>query len=187
MLDRKALAAAAAAFCAVPVLGVPRATAAPAVPAAAPAAGAAAPARAEHGALIGQIRIKRMHLKADVREGVGQAVLRRAVGHYPGTGVPTRDGNTVLLGHRTTWLHPFNKLDLMRRGDRIVLRWGRRTYVYKVRTKRVIKPRDRRALEPVPFKRRSAPDGRYITLVTCTPKGSDRRRLVVVGKLQPRR
>ncbi|NKZ08208.1 class E sortase [Actinomadura latina] len=178
MLDRKSLSAAAvAALCALPVLGVPQAQAAPATP-------VAAPARPGTGDLIGKIRIKRMHLKADVREGVGQAVLRRGAGHYPGTGVPGRDGNTVLLGHRTTWLHPFNELDRMRRGDRIVLRWGRRTYVYRVRAKRVIKPGDRRALEPVPFKRRSAPNGRYITLITCTPKGSDRRRLVVVGKLQ---
>jgi sortase A len=178
MLDRRSLGAAAvAAFCCAPVLSVPQAQAAP----------AAVSARPKTGARIGQIRIKRMHLKADVRQGVGQAVLRRAVGHYPGTGLPGRDGNTVLLGHRTTWLHPFNKLDRMRRGDRIVLRIGRKTYVYRVRTKRVIKPRDRRALEPVPFKRRSAPNGQYVTLITCTPKGSDRRRLVVVGKLQPKR
>jgi sortase A len=178
MLDRRSLGAAAvAAFCCAPVLSVPPAQAAPAV----------VSARPKTGARIGQIRIKRMHLKADVRQGVGQAVLRRAVGHYPGTGLPGRDGNTVLLGHRTTWLHPFNKLDRMRRGDRIVLRIGRKTYVYRVRTKRVIKPRDRRALEPVPFKRRSAPNGQYVTLITCTPKGSDRRRLVVVGKLQPKR
>ena len=169
-----------AAVCCAPVLNVPQARAAQVLP-------AAVGARPKKGARLGQIRIKRMHLKADVRQGVGKAVLRRAVGHYPGTGVPGRDGNTVLLGHRTTWLHPFNKLDRMRRGDRIVLRWRDTTYVYRVRTKRVIDPRDRRALEPVPFKRHSAPRGQYVTLITCAPKGSDRRRLVVVGKLQPRR
>ncbi|MEU8340902.1 class E sortase [Actinomadura meyerae] len=178
--------------CGLSVLGVSQAPAQGAS-ASAKAGMRAAPARAvpvvararpKRGALIGQIRIKRMRLKAPVREGVGRAVLRRAAGHYPGTGLPGRDGNTVLLGHRTTWLHPFNKLDRMRRGDRIVLRVGRVTYVYKVRAKRVTKPRDRRVLEPVPFKRASAPHGQYITLITCTPKGSDRRRLVVVGKLQ---
>lgn len=186
MLNRKAPprrtlgAAAIAALCCGPVLSVPQAQAAPALP-------AAVTARPDKGERLGQIRIKRMKLKADVRQGVGQAVLRRGVGHYPGTGVPGRDGNTVLLGHRTTWLHPFNRLDRMRRGDKIVLRWGRTTYVYRVRTKRVIDPSDRRALEPVPFKRRSAPNGQYVTLITCTPKGSDRHRLVVVGKLQPGR
>jgi sortase A len=174
-----------AAVCCAPVLSVPQAQAVQAR--AVQARAAAVGARPEKGARLGQIRIKRMHLKAAVRQGVGQEVLRRGAGHYPGTGVPGRDGNTVLLGHRTTWLHPFNKLDRMRRGDRIVLRWGRTTYVYRVRTKRVIDPRDRRVLEPVPFKRRSAPHGQYVTLITCTPKGSDRHRLVVVGKLQSRR
>ncbi|MFA1546742.1 class E sortase [Actinomadura chokoriensis] len=194
MLDRTTLGAAVvAAFCCAPVLGVPQAHASAQVraaehvrvmPQAAPAVAAARPRK---GALIGTIRIKRMHLKADVRQGVAQKVLRRAVGHYPGTGLPGRDGNTVLLGHRTTWLRPFNKLDRMRRGDRIVLRVGRTTYVYRVSVKRVIRPADRRALEPVPFHRRSAPHGQYVTLISCTPKGSDRRRLVVVGKLRPKR
>lgn len=176
MPDRKSLAAAALTVCCgLPVAGVPQARAEP-------VSASAAAARPKKGAVIAQIRIKRMGLKADVREGVGERVLRRGVGHYPGTALPGHEGNTVLLGHRTTWLRPFNKLDRMRRGDRVVLRAGRKSYVYRVRSKHVIKPRDRRALEPVPFKRRSAPDGQYVTLITCTPKGSDRRRLVVVAK-----
>ena len=185
MLDRRSLGAAAvAACCCAPVVGVLPASAQVPAQARVASAKASAKAGAKAGAKLGTIRIKRMGLKAPVRQGVGQAVLRRAVGHYPGTGLPGRDGNTVLLGHRTTYLHPFNKLDRMRRGDPIVLRIGRKTYVYRVQTKRVIKPSDRRALEPVPFKRRSAPNGQYVTLITCTPKGSDRRRLVVVGKLK---
>ncbi|WP_433466143.1 class E sortase [Spirillospora sp. CA-128828] len=185
MLDRRLRRAAAmAVFCAVPVLAVPALT----VPQAraAPAAVEAA-ARPAKGSVIAHIRIKRMGLKMVVRQGVGQEVLRRGVGHYPGTAFPGREGNTVLLAHRTTWLHPFNRLDRMRRGDRITLRVGRRTYPYTVRTKRVIRPSDRHVLEPVPFKRASAPNGAYVTLITCTPKGSDRRRLVVVGKLLTKR
>ncbi|MES9536272.1 MULTISPECIES: class E sortase [unclassified Actinomadura] len=187
MLDRRALCAAAlVAGCAVPVLGVPGAHAAPVAGSGrAAVAGSAvvAAARPRAGAVIAQIRIRRMRLKTSVRQGVGAAVLRRGVGHYPGTALPGKEGNTVLLGHRTTWLHPFNRLDRMRRGDRIVLRVGRASYVYRVRAKRVIDPRDRRALEAVPFKRASEPHGKYVTLITCTPKGSDRHRLVVVGKI----
>ncbi|MGW2306572.1 class E sortase [Actinomadura luteofluorescens] len=186
MLDRRSLfAAALAACCAVPVLGA--VTGARAAPAAATAPAAVTAARPRTGALIAQIRIKRMGLKMGVRQGVSEAVLRRGVGHYPGTALPGRVGNTVLLGHRTTWRAPFYQLDRVRRGDRIVLRVGRKSYVYRVRTKRVVDPRDRRALEPVPFKRASAPHGRYLTLVTCTPKGSDRHRLVVVGKIDSKR
>ncbi|MGP4029309.1 sortase [Actinomadura sp. 3N407] len=183
MLDRKSLAAAAlAACCGLPVLGVPQAQAETRARAET-AAVSAAPAGPRKGAVIARIRIKRMGLKAKVSEGVGGSVLRRAVGHYPGTALPGQEGNTVLLGHRTTHLRPFNKLDMMRRGDRIVLRVGRTSYVYKARSMHVIKPRNRSVLEPVPFKRRSAPDGEYVTLITCTPKGSDRLRLVVIGTL----
>lgn len=186
MFDRKSLAAAALAVCCgLPVVGVPQARAERPIQeetAAAPAS-AAAPARPKKGAVIARIRIKRMGLNVKVREGVGDRVLRRAVGHYPGTALPGHEGNTALFGHRTTYLGPFNQLDKVRRGDRIVLRAGRTAYVYKARSMHVIKPRDRSVLEPVPFKRRSAPDGEYVTLITCTPKGSDRRRLVVVGTL----
>ncbi|HEY8482455.1 MAG TPA: class E sortase [Spirillospora sp.] len=183
MLDRTSLAAAAlAASCGLSLLGVPQARAQSAAsPAGAPARVAAA--RPEKGTVIAHIQIKRMGLKTGVREGVGQKVLRRGVGHYPRTALPGQEGNVVLLGHRTTWQRPFNRLDTVRRGDAIVLRVGRTAYVYTARSKRVIKPTNRSALEPVPFKRRSAPDGRYVTLITCTPKGSDRYRLVVVGKL----
>jgi sortase A len=179
-LCRRPLAAGAlAACCGFAVLGAPQARAEPA----APPAPAAAPERPKKGSVIADIQIKRMGLRSTVKEGVGQSVLRHAVGHYPRTALPGQEGNTVLFGHRTTWRRPFHDLDKLRRGDRIVLRAGRTQYVYTARSTHVIKPRDRRVLEPVPFVRRSAPDGAYISLITCTPKGSDRYRLVVVGVL----
>lgn len=122
MLGRKSLCAVAvAAFCALPAVSVPPAQAAPARGTAAVAATAARP---RTGTVIARLQIRRMGLKTLVRQGVGRAVLRRGVGHYPGTALPGRAGNTVLLGHRTTWRHPFGELDRMRRGDRIVLRVG---------------------------------------------------------------
>lgn len=197
MLDRTSLTAAGLALCCgFSLLVVPQAASASAPQAAqtaqtaqtAPAkraarAPAAASARPRKGAVIARIQISRMRLKTEVREGVGEAVLRRGVGHYPRTALPGQEGNTVLLGHRTTWTRPFHDLDRVKRGDRIVLRAGGKSYVYKARSSHVVEPTDRRALEPVPFKRRSAPNGAYVTLITCTPKGSDRYRLVVVGKL----
>ncbi|RKS79838.1 LPXTG-site transpeptidase (sortase) family protein [Actinomadura pelletieri DSM 43383] len=185
MLDRKSLLAAAVAVCcALPVT----VTAVPHAHADAPTqaqthARTQARTRLRNGAVIAHLWVKRMRLKVKVRTGVSEAVLRRGVGHYPGTARPGQEGNTVLLGHRTTWLRPFNQLDRMRRGDRIVLRVGRTSYVYRVRSRHVIDPRNRSVLEPVPFRPRSAPHGRYVTLISCTPKGSDRWRLVVVGTL----
>ncbi|MFB4302585.1 class E sortase [Actinomadura sp. NTSP31] len=162
----------------VTAVGTPIAHAAPSAPAA-PAA-----VRPKTGKVVATIGIKRMHLAMKVREGVSERVLSQGVGHYPRTALPGRLGNTVLLGHRTTWKHPFGRLDTLRRGDRIVLKAHHKTYVYRVRGTHVIKPADRRALEPVPFKPGKAPDGQYVTLISCTPKGSDRRRIVVVGKMK---
>ncbi|WP_192809398.1 class E sortase [Actinomadura montaniterrae] len=141
-------------------------------------------ARPRIGKVIATITIKRIHLKIKVREGVSERMLSKGVGHYPRTALPGATGNAVLLGHRTTWLHPFGRLDQLRRGDRIVLKAHHKTYVYRVRGRHIIKPTDRRALEPVPFKPGKAPDGAYVTLISCTPKGSDRHRIVVVGKMR---
>ncbi|WP_433241801.1 class E sortase [Actinomadura nitritigenes] len=173
----------------VAAAGMPAAHAAPAgtrAATAAPgrtAAAAAHAARPRIGKVIATISIKRIHLKIKVREGVPERVLSKGVGHYPRTAPPGTLGNTVLLGHRTTWLHPFGRLDRLRRGDRIVLKAHHKTYVYRVRGRHTILPTDRRALEPVPFKPGKAPNGQYVTLISCTPKGSDRHRIVVVGKM----
>jgi sortase A len=167
----------------VAAAGMPAAHAASAGNRAAHAAQVAQAARPRIGKVIATISIKRIHLKIKVREGVSERVLSRGVGHYPRTAPPGTLGNTVLLGHRTTWLHPFGKLDLLRRGDRIVLKAHHKTYVYRVRGRHVIVPTDRRALEPVPFKPGKAPNGEYVTLISCTPKGSNRHRIVVVGKM----
>ncbi|MEU9017496.1 class E sortase [Actinomadura sp. NPDC048394] len=178
----------AAAGCLV-AAGIPAAHAAPSGASAAGSAQTAGhaarhAARPRIGKVIATITIKRIHLKIKVREGVSERMLSKGVGHYPRTALPGTVGNAVLLGHRTTWLHPFGRLDQLRRGDRIVLKAHHKTYVYRVRGRHIIKPTDRRALEPVPFKPGKAPDGAYVTLISCTPKGSDRHRIVVVGKMR---
>ncbi|RSN45397.1 class E sortase [Actinomadura sp. WAC 06369] len=174
------------------VLELDPARAAPARPEASGAAGAAAEpgtapdGRARPGEQIGSIAIDRISVKAKVLEGVSERVLQYGVGHYPGTARPGEQGNTVLLGHRTTHLHPFLDLDKLKTGDAIKLRAGGRTYTYRVRDKRITMPDDRDALEPVPYRPWSPPDGAYVTLITCHPKGTDERRLIVVGRLAPR-
>lgn len=157
-------------------------------PAGAPSAGAKPQAdtdRPRSGEAIASLAIDRISLRARVLEGVSEHVLQRGVGHYPGTAYPGQRGNTVLLGHRTTHLHPFLDLDDLRRGDTIELRADGETYVYRVQDKRITMPDDRDALEPVPYRPWSPPDGAYVTLITCHPKGSDARRLIVVGRLVP--
>ncbi|GAA3932083.1 hypothetical protein GCM10023085_11740 [Actinomadura viridis] len=113
---------------------------------------------------------------------MSQRVLARGLGHYPRTAAPGQVGNSVILGHRTTHLAPFHDLGLMRRGDRITLRSGGRTYVYRVYAKRVIAGTNTRVLAPVPFHWSRKARSSVLTLITCHPKGSDRQRLVVLAR-----
>ncbi|WP_051107836.1 class E sortase [Actinomadura atramentaria] len=157
-----------------------------ALPAAAPAAAApAAPAAPTAGERIGTVSLPRGGKSSAIREGVSAEVLERAVGHYPGTQLPGRPGNAVLFGHRTMGAAPFADLDKLRRGDVVDVRSGGARYRYRVRTSRVVTPNRTDVLNATPFgsDRRS---GSYLTLITCTPKGSNLRRLVVVATLERR-
>ncbi|GAA2629507.1 class E sortase [Actinomadura fulvescens] len=145
------------------------------------AAGADRPRRV--APIIATIVIPKIGLKATVREGVARTTLRHAVGHYPGTAGPGQPGNTALLGHRTTGLALFRSLDHLTKGDTVILKTKSHLFRYLVRGKRVITPRRTSVLRPVPFRAGRTPEGGFVSLITCHPKGSNAKRLVVVGKL----
>lgn len=117
-----------------------------------------------------------------VREGVSHDILSKGTGHYPGTALPGHSGNTVILGHRTTAPAPFMHLDRMRAGDLIKLTLRSTTYTYQVYGRRITSPTDRTVLEPASMSENSTHKN-MLALVTCHPKGSDRYRLIVLGRL----
>jgi sortase A len=103
------------------------------------------------------------------------ASLNRGPAHYRGEPFPWEPGVSMFAGHRTTWSHPFRRLDEMRRGDRIILRLpGHGTLRYRV----VRRPE---------FPYGPAVDRwnakRGLMLTACHPPGSDRQRVVVKAKL----
>src|SRR5262249_2321784 len=116
-------------------------------------------------------------------EGVSVADLRKGPGHYPGTAMPGEIGNFVVSGHRTTYLAPFNRLDELRDGDRILIDTRGRQYVYKVTGKRIVRPSDVSVTAPVPEPPKADPTQRLIPLTTCNPKYSAAQRLVVFGQM----
>ena len=76
-----------------------------------------------------------------------------------------RDADTIAIaGHRTTWSHPFGRLDRVRAGD--VIRVGDRRF--RVRRLRVVRPWETWIVRY-----------RGLVLSTCHPAGSDAYRLVV--------
>jgi sortase A len=118
-----------------------------------------------------------------VVQGVTHDDLEKGPGHVPGTALPGQVGDFVVSGHRTTWGAPFNQLNLVHRGDAIVVETRAYWYTYDVTSTEVVLPDDVAAIAPVPDHPGAAPHLAMITLTTCTPEFSATNRLVVHGRL----
>ena len=126
--------------------------------------------------LLGQVSAPAIGLRrVSYLEGTDAATMQRGIGHEPSTPLPGGAGNAVLVGHRTTFGAPFHDLDHLRPGDAVTVSSPLGAATYDVRSSRVTTPDDQTVLA-------DAGDDR-LTLVTCDPRSSDRRRLVVVAIL----
>jgi len=121
------------------------------------------------------IDIPKIGLNEIVVEGVGVEDLKKGVGHYPDTRMPGEKGNAALAGHRTTYGHPFNRIDELEAGDAIMLTTRAGTFRYEVMEKKIVAPEEVSVLDDTPDNR--------LTLTTCHPKYSAAQRLIVIGKL----
>jgi sortase A len=122
------------------------------------------------------IEIPKIGLDEVIVEGVGVEELKKGVGHYPDTKMPGEKGNAALAGHRTTYGHPFNKLDDLVAGDEISVTTRAGTFRYLVAEKKVVTPETVEVLD-------NTRDNR-LTLTTCHPKYRAESRLLVVALLQ---
>lgn len=141
--------------------------------------------RVKLGSGLALIRIPRLGDKYRyvVIEGVDVPDLRKGPGHYPGSALPGQVGNFVISGHRTTYSAPFNRINELRAGDRILIDTRQKQYVYTVTGKRIVKPAAVEVTLPVPFRPKAKPKQQLITLTTCNPKYSAAQRLIVFGEL----
>jgi len=110
------------------------------------------------GGVIGEIQVPRLQLKAIVVQGDSHTILRRAVGHIPGTALPGAAGNVVLAGHRDTFFRPLRNI---RVGDAITLKTSDGAFQYFVESTEVVPAS---AIEVL-----NATAGRTLTLITCYP------------------
>ena len=60
--------------------------------------------------LIGRLEIPRLGLSVMLMEGDDPKILRRAVGHIPGTPLPGQTGNVAFSGHRDTFFRPLRNI-----------------------------------------------------------------------------
>jgi sortase A len=123
------------------------------------------------GATIANLAIPRIGLSTVVIEGVGEADLKVAPGHIPGTALPGESGNIGIAGHRDTFFRPVRLIHI---GDLIVLTSQHGEDQYRVVSTKIVDPHDVEVLYPTGHD--------VLTLVTCYPfyyVGSAPKRFIV--------
>lgn len=111
-----------------------------------------------------------------------QDALKDGVVHYPGTSLPGQTGNVVITGHSSyfpwdpgRFKDVFALLHDVVEGDKIVVYYNQDKYLYEVDKIRIVMPEEIEVLKQTPDDR--------ITLITCTPVGTNLKRLIVSAKL----
>jgi sortase A len=110
-----------------------------------------------------------------------QLAVRKGVLHYGSTATPGQRGNVVIVGHSSgavwrpgAYKFVFTLLDKLQPEDKIIIDYNGTRYIYEVTEKYVIEPTDVSVLKQS--------DEPLLTLITCTPVGTNKHRLVVQAK-----
>jgi sortase A len=118
-----------------------------------------------------------------VLEGTGPDTLTKGIGHYDDTAMPGLVGNFAVAGHRTTYGRPFHNIDLLQKGDFIVVETKASYVVYAVDRHVIVTPDQVDVVAPVSQHPGAQPTQAWMTLTACHPKYSARERYVVFAKL----
>lgn len=129
--------------------------------------------------------IPSLNLKAPIisepsfEDSVVQKRLQDGVVRYGNLADFGNYGNVVLLGHSSgaiwnpgNYKYIFTFLDKVKNNDKIIVDYHGQRYIYKVTSKEVILPTNIEVL-------RQYNDKKTISLITCTPVGTNEKRLVV--------
>lgn len=128
------------------------------------------------GSLYGEIVIPAIGLHAYVVQGTDYGSLQNGPGHYVNTANPwDLNGRVGIAGHRTTYLHPFFHLDLLKPGDTITIRTPKYgDYTYRVSQVFVLPA-------SVAGKVLAQTAEPTLVLTTCNPTYSSAQRLIVTA------
>lgn len=115
-------------------------------------------------------------------EGDIQKALHNGVIHYPGTALPGDNGNIVLTGHSSYYVWDpgrfkdvFALLHEVKIGDKIIIYFNQKKFIYEVFNIKTVLPKDVDVLAQSP--------NEQLTLITCTPIGTNLKRLIVTARL----
>ncbi|MBU1499410.1 class E sortase [Patescibacteria group bacterium] len=132
------------------------------------------------------LEIPKIEAKAQVTANVNsgdkkeyQSVLKQGVAHAAGTYLPGMGGSVTLFAHSTdieanvSWYNAvFYRLDELVKGDEIIVWFLGEKKVYRVTGSKILPPSNVEA-----FKAEKTQEKLY--LVTCTPRGTTKNRLIV--------
>lgn len=146
--------------------------------------GQAASTKSPHPELGPQVTIPAINVVAPIELDQGTAEwqiqlgLRKGVVHYDSSALPGAAGNVVIFGHSSgqpwapgNYKFVFTLLDKVRADDAVYLDYNGTRYTYKVVRSEVVAPTDVGVLQQG--------SGHELTLITCTPVGTSKNRLVV--------
>lgn len=108
--------------------------------------------------------------------------LENGIAHYQGTAIPGSVGNVFLSGHSSNYLWAkgdykdvFALIDKLGIGDEVYVSNENKVYTYKVIDQKVVSPQDLSVL--------SQGNQKILSLMTCTPIGTNLKRLVITAEL----
>ena len=115
---------------------------------------------------------------------LGSMDLKKSLIQYPQTALPGQLGNGVVFGHSVlpqffnpkSYLTIFSTLYRLKLGDEIYIDFDNIRYKYLIEEMYEVQPTDLSVLE-------QRFDGRYFTLITCSPPGTYLRRLVIKSRI----
>lgn len=107
--------------------------------------------------------------------------LQNGVVHFAGTALPGQNGNVAIFGHSSNNIFAagnykfiFTMLNKLRPSDQIEIDYKHTRYLYQMTGSKVVAPSDSTVLDATVMP--------TLSLITCTPVGTNLNRLVVVAK-----
>lgn len=123
-----------------------------------------------------RLMIPRLELDTLVGSDTSQATLAKGPGLYKYAQIPNLyNTNVSIAGHRDLSPYDFYHLDQLSTGDLIYLIYKNKLFCYEYRSTTEVEPTN---WDPI----RVYYDSR-VTLTTCTPLGTFKKRMIVVGEL----
>lgn len=127
--------------------------------------------------VIGRIKIPIASIDLLLVEGTTSKDLNWGAGHMTATPLPGEIGNCAIAGHRNyTFGSYFSRLEEVKIGDQITVEYNKSEYTYEAYEILTVLPSDNTVLA-------QTDNASILTLITCTPKGSNTHRLIIHAKL----